>query len=302
LPSCYEGNLHVTFKDLNPENYISQSAQRGIKVELADAYCSIWSAIVREYSRSALTFPGDKMVAISGIAKHLRSAMKDEYVAGMWRSHLEHWLLWWVKGPRSTEGAAWPSSRPSTYRAPTWSWASVDGAVVIPLTSYESKLEFHVSDFKLDYATEDTTGATTGGWMDLTASLKPIRLLQQSPDDLLSWDIAMSGTALGRRDGLYIEFDVPPSSNDAFDTDNAEERLFCVLSQTTNLQSDYVFILLLRLIDTEKMLYERFGAADLAYKQNAQGWDVFAGDISEEVKQNLPCLRYENGLHTVRII
>jgi hypothetical protein len=228
-------------------------------VELADAYCSIWSAIVREYSRSALTFPGDKMVAISGIAKHLRSAMKDEYVAGMWRSHLEHWLLWWVKGPRSTEGAAWPSSRPSTYRAPTWSWASVDGAVVIPLTSYESKLEFHVSDFKLDYATEDTTGAITGGWMDLTASLKPIRLLQQSPDDLLSWDIAMSGTALGRRDGLYIEFDVPPSSNDAFDTDNAEKRLFCVLSQTTNLQSDYVFILLLRLIDTEKMLYERFG-------------------------------------------
>jgi hypothetical protein len=53
----------------------------------------MWNAIVRTYSRTALTVAGDKLIALSGIAKRMIPTMDNEYVAGMWREHLESALL-----------------------------------------------------------------------------------------------------------------------------------------------------------------------------------------------------------------
>lgn len=36
------------------------------------------------YSETQLTFQSDKAIALSGIAKVMRDAFKDEYVAGLW--------------------------------------------------------------------------------------------------------------------------------------------------------------------------------------------------------------------------
>lgn len=70
-----------------------------------------WGEIVTAYTRCNLTFPSDKLVAISAIARRMRSTTQDQYIAGLWRRNLENQLLWFHTG--DTE------PRPKIYRAPT---------------------------------------------------------------------------------------------------------------------------------------------------------------------------------------
>jgi len=56
--------------------------------------------------------------------------MNCAYLAGMWRSGLEHQLLWVVMN-------AMKGIEKDGTRGPTWSWASVDGPVAHGLYSYE---------------------------------------------------------------------------------------------------------------------------------------------------------------------
>ncbi|KAF8862041.1 HET-domain-containing protein, partial [Acephala macrosclerotiorum] len=80
----------------------------------------MWIGLVERYSRCKLTHLSDKLIAISGLARIAQSEINDEYVAGMWKNDLELQLGWYAP----TTG-----TRPSQYVAPTWSWASIDGAV-----------------------------------------------------------------------------------------------------------------------------------------------------------------------------
>jgi hypothetical protein len=89
-----------------------------------------------KYSLRRLTFSRDKLVAIQSIANEMLSTYPDsdvpgsdlgEYIpfAGMWVSNLRTELLW-----RPWNGI--PSYAPE-YRAPSWSWAAVDGGIVFPM-------------------------------------------------------------------------------------------------------------------------------------------------------------------------
>ena len=55
-----------------------------------------WRRAVRQYSRCALTKPDDKPVAMSGIARTIKSGMQSEYFAGLWREYIAEDLLWTV--------------------------------------------------------------------------------------------------------------------------------------------------------------------------------------------------------------
>jgi hypothetical protein len=82
-----------------------------------------WERFVAHYSTRSLTFPSDKLLAIAGVAKMFSKAIGDDFVAGLWQGRLERGLLWYIR-PNTIE------ARPPQYRAPTWSWASVDGYVM----------------------------------------------------------------------------------------------------------------------------------------------------------------------------
>jgi hypothetical protein len=87
-----------------------------------------WWKLVSMYMRLALTVPEDKLVAISGLAKGFGEALgNDDYLAGLWRGSLPNDLLWSVWNDKQSNGL--DSSRPSNYRAPSWSWASVEADV-----------------------------------------------------------------------------------------------------------------------------------------------------------------------------
>lgn len=64
------------------------------------------------------------MIAIGGVARSLAMQLpEDEYVAGLWRNDMPRSLLWAIL--KETELC----ERPGLYRAPSWSWVSVEGYI-----------------------------------------------------------------------------------------------------------------------------------------------------------------------------
>lgn len=91
-----------------------------------------WSNIVALYSRLQLSYPDkDKLLALSGIAKRVCKTRSEKYIAGMICSgndNLLTQLLW--RGHFS-------ASRSAKWRAPSWSWASLDGSITLSDKSYD---------------------------------------------------------------------------------------------------------------------------------------------------------------------
>jgi hypothetical protein len=92
-----------------------------------DNLMAFWRRMVNAYARCELTKPNDKLVAIAGIASQLEPRIKHTYHEGLWGYNMVSELMWSVSGCRQANGE--PSVRPPGRKAPTWSWASIDGLV-----------------------------------------------------------------------------------------------------------------------------------------------------------------------------
>ncbi|PQE03565.1 heterokaryon incompatibility -domain-containing protein [Rutstroemia sp. NJR-2017a BVV2] len=85
-----------------------------------------WTDTVIDYTSREVSFETDRLVALSAIASEFqRIAGYHQYLAGLWRDNLPSSLMWIVDP--SIGQALRP--RPSTYVAPSWSWASTNGTV-----------------------------------------------------------------------------------------------------------------------------------------------------------------------------
>ena len=89
-----------------------------------------WSMVVESFSARELTIKSDKLDACAAMASYFLTIFKARwadvrYVAGMWysteypRSFCRQ-LLW-------TSSESGSATRPRNYRAPSWSWTSIDG-------------------------------------------------------------------------------------------------------------------------------------------------------------------------------
>jgi hypothetical protein len=82
-----------------------------------------WLEIVEQYTKRNISVPSDKLVAISAVAQRLATLTEGtwgRYYAGIWEERFFEQLLWAM----STGEIA---RRPAEERAPSWSWAAVDG-------------------------------------------------------------------------------------------------------------------------------------------------------------------------------
>jgi hypothetical protein len=309
LPALYQNQVLTNFKALDSDTYMRKMERQGRQVDRDTSIYQVWNVIVKAYSETLLTVPGDKLIALSGIAKRMKPSLNnDTYVAGMWRRHLESALVWHVKKHGKVDGS--PSCRPTPYRAPTWSWASVDGIIITQPVLDDGKWAIKVEGYHLDYATDDTTSVVTGGWLDLRGALKPLGLTLETLETLETkkrWRLMVDGTLVRSQDeslpdwdrlGPMVHLDVP-AADDAFVRDMAEQRLFFMVNRKPDSDNEYIPVLLLRLCDVEQKLFERIG---LATSDPKGGTEMLLADLDEETRASLPCLRYENGLHTIRII
>jgi hypothetical protein len=94
---------------------------------------SHWNILVTSFCSRDLTNPRDKLPAIAGLARRYHKLTKGKngrYLAGLWENHLEAGILW-----RRSEDLFGEMFRnviigtAKSYRAPSWSWAAIDGIV-----------------------------------------------------------------------------------------------------------------------------------------------------------------------------
>lgn len=82
-----------------------------------------WQKTVVEFSGLRLTYESDRLPAIAALAERMMSIRgeDDAYIAGMWKNSVLADLTWYRPGITH--------QRP-VHAAPSWSWASVIGAVI----------------------------------------------------------------------------------------------------------------------------------------------------------------------------
>ena len=103
------------------------------KDRLVDNKDTTWCSFILHYTSSGLTKSSDRLIALHGLAMKIQNATQRVYVAGHWMdSSLPLSLLWRATKPGK------PSDRSKLYRAPTWSWASIDGPISFETSSSET--------------------------------------------------------------------------------------------------------------------------------------------------------------------
>lgn len=138
-----------------------------------------WYELIEEYSKMDLTKEMDRLPALSGIASFCGG---EGYLAGIWANQLPESLLW----------ATIPSDisivrRPHDYRAPSFSWVSVEGPVKYRrgLTGKSQERDF-IAGERVGYAK-----ATVLGYESVAQGLDPRGRVKAGFIELHGW----TGTA-----------------------------------------------------------------------------------------------------------
>ncbi|RSL74086.1 hypothetical protein CEP53_000463 [Fusarium sp. AF-6] len=141
-----------------------------------------WELLVMQYSACDLTKPQDKLIALSGVANWFRNVTGEQYVAGMWRSALPR-LLCWKRDTRHSETPEARRPRPACYRAPSWSWASIDDPVFYPscedhgITRLENLIE--ITNVDIVAQGEGKTAQVSNGVLTARGWLHPFKFLSR---------------------------------------------------------------------------------------------------------------------------
>lgn len=263
---------------------------------------SWWRRLVTSYSKTNITFDSDRAVAISGVAKVIRQVSEMKYIAGLWQWRLHGQLLWHVD-PANHSGAFW-GRRTSSYRAPTWSWLSVEGEISGGPYGW-SDFHFEIVNVSLTHATQDDTGAITSGSMTLKGHLRSFQIHQEQMITLtrelrISWPITVGGQTIS----IGVSLDVPQQT---YDEPNQKHELFLMLGATSpmNTVTKHVMhtLLLLKCIDEGAGIFERLGTASFEIDRgphNRAAWQLLQEHDKDEA--NFPCVSFDAGNRSHTII
>ncbi|KAG7409732.1 hypothetical protein Forpe1208_v010998 [Fusarium oxysporum f. sp. rapae] len=183
-------------------NIMHSATYRGLEEEPS----GFWNDFISKYTKARLTFSSDMLVALQGIVEKIteairgstRNALEPEYVAGLWRDdNFQQSLLW-----RPKEGSS--ARRPDYYRAPSWSWASLDGEVdffeqYIPWIWNGKKVELaRILDVCVEPQTGyslSTTGQIKSGFMEMECHLRECYLMKTPQSE---------NSSNNQEDGAYL--------------------------------------------------------------------------------------------------
>ncbi|RTE78952.1 hypothetical protein BHE90_006561 [Fusarium euwallaceae] len=128
-----------------------------------------WLEMVQSYSALNLSYADDKLPALSGVATKMSSRRsKSRYLAGLWSDSLQFDLLW-ISKDAMVPGKAL-NARPDGWRAPTWSWASIDAPIKFPLKDHTKvQIHFKVLEAYCKPATDDEMGQVSKGSLTIEA-------------------------------------------------------------------------------------------------------------------------------------
>ncbi|KAM0426063.1 hypothetical protein ACHAPT_008694 [Fusarium lateritium] len=186
-----------------PAGIPKETLDQGMGHQEANDIHSRWYDLVQEYSRCTMTNFSDKLIAMAGLANHLQPSIgnNDEYIAGFWRSQLPH-ALCWGKMSKPVQGF-----RPAQYRAPSWSWASLEGVEF--LRRFDSNHSItdacQILDIRLVHAGANPYGDLKGGYMLLRGRLFPVKAEKNFANHFQR--LKLPGYTPSPRSALYARWD-----------------------------------------------------------------------------------------------
>jgi hypothetical protein len=135
----------------------------------------IWYQMVSQFCARNITFEEDSLPAISGLAREVERHTGYAYRAGIWAQDYHNGLLWLASGR---------ASYPSTYIAPSWSWAAIKSGIVVQMACLRrprpkltsEKVVFtpiaELLEVDIMLFGEDEFGPITAGKLQINASYK----------------------------------------------------------------------------------------------------------------------------------
>ena len=154
-----------------------------------------WYTSGTRYSCRKLTFPQDKLPAISGFAHEVARTLGDCYLAGLWRNDLVLGLLW------KTNSA---SKFSDLYLGPSWSWVSSSGYIEWGSARHMGHLrvvdQCEIVEAKTTVPGDDPTGRVIDGYLTLSGKLKLLNKAQfvQYEGTRNAQDIVLDGCTIAR--------------------------------------------------------------------------------------------------------
>ncbi|KAF2111868.1 heterokaryon incompatibility protein-domain-containing protein [Lophiotrema nucula] len=113
----------------------SQIAEREAKQQAMSGLVDHFHQFVEQYSALQLSKPTDRLPALSGICGRMQT-FRGDHLVGLWSDSICADLMWRNNTPgfRAQPAPGHQRTRssllsPSEYRGPSWSWASIEGAV-----------------------------------------------------------------------------------------------------------------------------------------------------------------------------
>ncbi|KAF4499672.1 hypothetical protein FAGAP_4123 [Fusarium agapanthi] len=185
-----------------------------------------WYSLLWIHGPRKLTEASDKLPAISGLVSIFAQRLNDKYVVGIWRSILLEGLLWQSLRCRRVSG----------YRAPSWSWTSMDG---IPGLGVRAPYEevARVLEVNVDLKGTNIYGEVTSGRLRIQAPMERLYL------EVKDWDPTKPGFAYENNPPIRTAHDETHSRfNFDFTADDAPQE---VLKIVENLEGKELFAFIL---------------------------------------------------------
>jgi hypothetical protein len=143
-----------------------------------------WRMIVGHCAGCRLTVASDRLVALSAVAQDVQLLLRERglesrYYAGIWRYEMPHGLLWYTLSGEST-------SKPGKgeYRAPSWSWASLDMKVMATSGAGSTPVVTFVDAVMSLVDKDDEVGQLSGGYLQMRGKLFKATLDAATDDEL----------------------------------------------------------------------------------------------------------------------
>lgn len=266
----HSNSATFSFSDRLPESLTQFNQAAPITMDalqLNDA----WNSIVAEYTKRDLTHPRDKLIAFYGIAETFQNAWKNsKYLAGLWSHKLLEELLW-------MKNSASQHPRPEKVRAPSWSWAAIDGPI-IPGYSLQFFNEEHpeCEILECDVTLKDKAllfGEVTGGLLRLSAAVNEV-MWNSSRNKIF-----IPPTEFAAEEGHQDRFQGEPLGICEADCEEALDpaaKLWAVPLRSTNKTAQMIEGLLVVRDDSGSCVFRRVGAFQIATRKSRSDIDIGA--------------------------
>ncbi|KAL7622708.1 hypothetical protein AAE478_006386 [Parahypoxylon ruwenzoriense] len=244
---------HVMAEFMAIRKHIGISAAQGAELEWR-----AWYRLLEEYTTRMFTVSSDRLPALAGAAVLFKSTKPaTTYVAGLWKEDIARGLLWCAHYDHVPGRKVWGISSsdriveltvPHERRAPSWSWAALDGQVDFWALRTDGFIA-EVLNVTMRAGENEFTEAFPDGTVNLRGAI--VRMFYHAPPEGAGYDV---GT---------LTFEQADSPNDksvalngcVMDLDRRTSR-FCFVVIVAKSNDDW-YLLVLNKCDDET--YQRIG-------------------------------------------